>query len=168
MTIFRLFVAFTLICFALPPSAPAVVPPPNGGYPGFNTAEGQNALFSLTTGVANSAVGWFSLFSNTDGSFNTGVGAGTLLFDVGDQSTNEGTQNTAIGTAALLNNTIGSGNTATGVLALFNNTLANATRPLVFERFLPTQPATSTPPSVQTRSLIITAPITRLSVLVHS
>jgi hypothetical protein len=28
----------------------AVVPPPDGGYPGGNTAEGQNALFSLTTG----------------------------------------------------------------------------------------------------------------------
>jgi hypothetical protein len=30
----------------------AVVPPPDGGYPNFNTAEGQNALFSLTTGAA--------------------------------------------------------------------------------------------------------------------
>src|SRR5262245_14269233 len=106
---------FLLFCFGVLQGVQAVVPPPDGGFPNFNTAEGQNALFSLTTGVANSAVGWFSLFSNTDGSFNTGVGAGTLLFDVGDQGTNEGTQNTAIGTAALLNNTIGSGNTATGV-----------------------------------------------------
>ena len=67
------------------PKAQAVVPPPDGGYPGFNTAEGQKALFSLTTGVANTAIGWFSLFSNTDGSFNTGVGTGTLLFNVGNQ-----------------------------------------------------------------------------------
>ena len=29
----------------------AVSPPPDGGYPGNNTAEGQNALLSLTTGV---------------------------------------------------------------------------------------------------------------------
>ena len=70
----------------------------------------------------NTAVGWFSLFSNTDGSFNTGLGAGTLLFNVGNQSTGDGTQNTAIGTAALLNNTTGAANTATGVLALVNNT----------------------------------------------
>src|SRR5215208_1351772 len=93
----------------------AVVPPPDGGYPGFNTAEGQNALFSLTTGVGNAAVGWYSLFSNTDGSFNTALGAGTLLFNVGDQNTSGGTQNTAVGTAALLFNTEGSHNTAVGV-----------------------------------------------------
>jgi hypothetical protein len=47
--------------FALSEAAQAVVPAPDGGYPGFNTAEGQNALFSLTTGVGNAAVGWFSL-----------------------------------------------------------------------------------------------------------
>jgi len=121
MKIFRLFVAFTLICFALSPSTRAVVPAPDGGYPGFTTAEGQNALFSLTTGVANTSVGWYSLFNNTDGSYNTGVGAGTLLFNVGDQTTGDGTQNTAIGAAALLFNTTGGENTATGVTALLNN-----------------------------------------------
>jgi hypothetical protein len=114
-------IILSLVCVALFPNAQAVLPPPDGGYPGFNTAEGQNALFSLTTGVGNTAAGWFSLFSNTDGSFNTAVGAGTLLFDIGDQTTTEGTQNTAIGTAALLNNTTGFGNTANGVLALFSN-----------------------------------------------
>jgi hypothetical protein len=41
---------------------------------------------------------------------------------VGNQSTGEGTQNTAVGTAALLFNTTGSANTANGVLALFANT----------------------------------------------
>ena len=98
-----LLITFTLLCFALLPKAEAVVPAPDGGYPGFNTAEGQNALSGLTTGIGNTAVGWFTLFSNTDGSFNTGLGAGTLLFNVGNQSTGDGTQNTAIGTAALLN-----------------------------------------------------------------
>jgi len=96
------FIAVALLYFAILPKAQAVIPPPDGGYPGFNTAEGQNALFSRTTGLANTAVGWYSLFSNTDGSYNTGVGAGTLLFNVGDQTTGDGTQNTAIGTAALL------------------------------------------------------------------
>jgi trimeric autotransporter adhesin len=92
----------------------AVVPPPDGGYPNFTTAEGQNALFSLTTGAANTAVGWFSLKSVTTGSFNTGVGAGTLVLNTGEE-------NTAIGTAALLLNTA-SGNTAVGSRALLNNT----------------------------------------------
>ena len=104
---------------ATPEEAPAT---PAAALPGFNTAEGQNALFGLTTGVGNTAVGWFSLWSNTDGSFNTGVGAGTLLFNVGDQSTGEGVNNTALGTVALLFNTTGSENTATGVQALFSNT----------------------------------------------
>jgi hypothetical protein len=87
--------------FALCPVAQAVVPSPDGGYPNFNTAEGQNALFNLTTGSSNTAVGWFSLFSDTDGSFNTAVGAGSLLFNIGDQNTGEGLSNTAIGTAGL-------------------------------------------------------------------
>jgi len=113
--------AFALGLLALCPMVRAVVPAPDGGYPGFNTAEGENALSSLTAGSSNTAVGWFSLFSNTDGSFNTAVGAGTLLFNIGDQSAGEGIQNTAIGTAALLNNASGGFNTATGVLALFHN-----------------------------------------------
>jgi hypothetical protein len=116
-----IFTTILLVCFRFLPGAQAVVPPPDGGYPGFNTAEGQNPLFNLTTGVGNTAVGWFSLWSDTDGSYNTAVGAGTLLFNVGNQSTNEGAQNTAIGTAALLFNTTGSANTATGVTALLNN-----------------------------------------------
>jgi len=62
-------VALLIACLAIPESAQGVVPPPDGGYPGFNTAEGQNALFSLTTGAANTAVGWFALFSDTTGSF---------------------------------------------------------------------------------------------------
>src|SRR6266545_3266713 len=125
-TILLLFIGSSLACFALLPKVEAVVPPPDGGYPGFNTAEGQNALFSHTTGVANTAIGWYSLFSNTDGSYNTGVGAGTLLFNVGDQTTGEGTQNTALGAAALLFNTTGSANTATGVTALLNNSEGSA------------------------------------------
>ena len=114
-----------LLAFALLPMAQAVVPPPDGGYPGFNTAEGQNALSGLTTGIGNTAAGWFSLFSNNDGSFNTAVGAGTLLFNLGNQASGEGTQDTAIGTAALLNNTTGASNTATGTTALLNNTTGN-------------------------------------------
>jgi hypothetical protein len=100
---------------AVSPTSRAVVPAPDGGYPGFNTAEGQNALFSRTTGVANTGVGWYSLWSNIDGSYNTGLGAGTLLFNTADE-------NTATGAGALLNNSTGQHNTANGALALLNNT----------------------------------------------
>ena len=116
-----LIIALALACFALRPAPNAfgVVPAPEGGYPGFNTAQGEKALLDLTTGVGNTAVGWYSLFSNTDGSFNTGVGAGTLLFNVGDQSTGEGVNNTALGGAALLFNTTGHENTGVGISSAF-------------------------------------------------
>ena len=51
------------------------MPPPDGGYPGFMTAEGTNALKNLTNGVAHTATGWYSLFTNSSGNYNTGVGA---------------------------------------------------------------------------------------------
>jgi hypothetical protein len=121
----QIFVSVFVCGLALSQNSQAVIPPPDGGYPGFNTAEGQNALFSLTTGSANTAVGWFSLFSNTDGSFNTAVGAGTLLFNIGDPAVQEGIENTAVGTAALLSNTTGFQNTANGAVALLNNTEGN-------------------------------------------
>ena len=60
------------------PNLQAVVPPPDGGYPGGNTAEGQNALLSLTTGGFNTGLGFLSLRSNTTGSFNTAVGPPAL------------------------------------------------------------------------------------------
>ena len=103
-------------------SAKAVSPPPDGGYPGGNTAEGQNALLSLTTGTYNTAVGFFSLNTVTRGNFNTALGAGTLLANDGNPATGEGSQNTATGAGVLLSNSIGAGNTGNGAFALFNNT----------------------------------------------
>jgi hypothetical protein len=44
-------VGASLVCLASLPALQAVLPPPDGGYAGFNTAEGQNALFSLTIGT---------------------------------------------------------------------------------------------------------------------
>jgi Chaperone of endosialidase len=93
----------------------AVSPPPDGGYSGNNTAEGQNALLSLTTGVNNTAVGFLSLKTDTIGSYNTAIGSGTLRANNSDG-------NTATGTFALLSNTNGRLNTANGALALFSNT----------------------------------------------
>ena len=110
-----LCVSLAIGCLAISPVAQAVSPAPDGGYPGGNTAEGQNALFSLTSGGYNTAAGYYSLRSNTTGSLNTAIGAGTLLANTGDQ-------NTATGAAALLSNTSGTDNTANGVFALFSNT----------------------------------------------
>src|SRR5579885_3104798 len=101
---------------------PMVQGAPESALPGFNTADGDHALFSNTSGIGNSAFGWYSLFANSDGAFNTGVGAGTLALNVGNQSTGEGTQNTAVGAVALLLNSSGSDNTALGTGALLNNT----------------------------------------------
>jgi Chaperone of endosialidase len=131
---FLIAVALALACFTLlpAPNAFGVSPPPDGGYPGANTADGQNALFSLTTGTYNTALGFLSLWTNTDGQFNTGVGAGTLLANTADLNTatgagallsnSTGYQNTANGAFALLRNTTGYRNTATGVQALYGNT----------------------------------------------
>jgi uncharacterized coiled-coil protein SlyX len=110
-----LLIILALGFFALLPRIQAVVPAPDGGYPGGNTAEGQAALLSLSSGRYNTAVGFFSLRSDTEGNFNTGVGAGTLLL-------NTAPNNTATGAAALLSNTIGEDNTANGAFALFSNT----------------------------------------------
>jgi len=104
-----------LTSLALAPTANAVVPSPDGGYPGANTAEGQNALFSRTTGGYNTALGYFSLRALTTGNYNTATGAYTLYANSADE-------NTATGTAALFANTTGGSNTANGAFALFSNT----------------------------------------------
>src|SRR5436309_1831309 len=44
-----LLIPFVLACFALLPATRAVLPAPDGGYPGQNTAGGDDALFSLNT-----------------------------------------------------------------------------------------------------------------------
>jgi uncharacterized coiled-coil protein SlyX len=155
MKISLLLSAVGIVCFGLflAPKAFGVVPAPDGGYPGGNTAEGQGALFSLTTGTYNTSVGFLSLRSNTEGNFNTAIGAGTLLLNTGEENTatgagallsnamgedntangafalfsnTEGDQNTATGFEALFNNTTGEFNTANGTFALFSNTTGNS------------------------------------------
>jgi len=128
-------VTVAFICLTLLPNAQALTPPPDGGYPGGNTAEGQNALSGLTTGTYNTAIGFFSLSTNAEGTFNTATGAGTLLTNTADNNTatgagallnnTTGDSNTANGTFALFDNTVGGGNTATGFAALGNNTTSS-------------------------------------------
>src|SRR5262249_22320927 len=137
-------VAFVLACFGLLPEMQSALPPeipgnPDGCYPAFTTAEGCNALFLVdpANGIGNTAVGWYSLFLANGAAFNTGVGAGALALTTAlppGAPTNDtavgtaamllntsGEDNVAVGTDALLFNNDGSGNNAVGSFALFNN-----------------------------------------------
>jgi len=119
-----LLIGLALALFVLSPPAQAVTPAPDGGYPGFNTAEGDFALNSRTTGGTNTATGYSALFSLTTGFNNTATGA-NALFSL-TTSTNGGNC-TATGVNALYSNTTiagvsGFNNTATGANALQSNT----------------------------------------------
>src|SRR6185369_14218296 len=99
----------TLLCLCVTtclvtPMALAVNPPPDGGYPGQNTAEGEDALFSLTTATGVTALGYHALYSNTTGGINTAVGSEALESNIG------GYQNSAVGRWALKDNTTGNYN----------------------------------------------------------
>src|SRR5438552_4775898 len=107
-----------LVCFGLCQQVQSATDTPDpGSLPTSNTADGQGALGSLTTGLYNSAFGFLSVLSLSDANFDTGVGAGALLVD-------NGGENTAVGAGALFSNTTGSDNTAVGAFALFNSTTA--------------------------------------------
>jgi hypothetical protein len=113
-------IPLVLAAFALSPMAQAQLSPaPDGGYANNNTAEGTDALFSLTTGPDNTAIGFDALYSNTTGDSNTATGSGALM------SNTTGIRNTANGFAALQSNTTGERNTATGRAALASNTTGN-------------------------------------------
>jgi hypothetical protein len=102
--------ALLLACFGFVPLARAVLPapPPDGGYPGGNTAEGDYALFSLTQGRRNTAIGFQALNVLTTGGNNTAIG----FLALNDNTT--GTDNIALGYAAGVfttgNNNINIGN----------------------------------------------------------
>src|ERR1700740_3295890 len=89
LTVFLLAFA----CFGLSPAPKAfgVTPAPDGGYSGNNTAEGQNALQSLTSGTNNAGIRFRALFKNTTEGNNTATGAQALF------SNTTGGQNTANG-----------------------------------------------------------------------
>jgi hypothetical protein len=113
-----LLIPLVFICLGLSPALQAVNPPPVGGYPGFNTATGDFALFSNdnTQGQFNTAIGFNALRSNTTGDHNTAFGLNTLLFNT------TGFQNMGVGGGCLRNNTNGNNNTAVGYQAMSANT----------------------------------------------
>jgi hypothetical protein len=142
-----LLIPLVFVCFGLSPEARAVFPAPDGGYPNDNTAEGEDALFSLTIGHDNTAIGFHALYSNTTGSNNTASGS----FALTDNTT--GFNNTANGVSALFGNTTGGSNTASGSFALTDNTTGiNNTANGVFALFLNTTGNGNTANGVQALS----------------
>jgi hypothetical protein len=116
-TIPQFLILVLFVWFGSLQNTQAVNPPPDGGYPLGNTAEGDDALFSLTAnGAANTAIGFHALFSNTTGDDNTAVGFVALNFNT------TGTKNTATGFHALFSNQTGRANTAIGFETLNDNT----------------------------------------------
>jgi len=109
-----LLISLPLACFALLQNAEAIVPPPDGGYPGQNTAEGSRALYSLYNGTFNTADGYRALYTDYNGSANVGIGSEALY------SNQHGNHNTAVGDKALFSVT-DDGNTAVGWEALANS-----------------------------------------------
>ena len=131
-TIYLAVAGVSLACFTgFAPKAFGVSPPPDGGYPNKNTAEGHDALFSLTNGTSNTANGHAALKANTNGDRNTANGALALFTNVtGSENTatgytalffNRGSWNTANGIGALHSNATGTNNTANGQRALYDN-----------------------------------------------
>lgn len=150
-------ILMAFISFAVSPLARAA----DGGLPNENTAEGDDALASITTGGFDTAVGYRALYANDTGSQNTAVGAEALLantsgtrntaagaFALRDNTTGErntaignatltfnttGFENTAIGNGAMFSNTTGTDNTAVGTFALLENTAGNSNTAIGFD-----------------------------------
>jgi endosialidase-like protein len=129
-TILPILIALILPCFALSPTASAVNPPPDGGYPGNNTAEGDDALLRLANGTDNTAVGFQALLNNSNGRSNTAVGSQALYSNRISQ------HNTAIGFTALFSNTDGGGNTAVGESALYGNKFGGSNTAIGFDALI--------------------------------
>src|SRR5438105_3580781 len=98
--------ALALALFAPSRTAQAQLPSPSpdGGYPNGNTAEGDGALSSVTTGFSNTANGFSALFSHTTGSDNPANGVDALFFNT------TGSSNIALGVSAGKNLTTGNNN----------------------------------------------------------
>jgi trimeric autotransporter adhesin len=116
------FAAVACLTLSPVPKAFGLTPAPDGGYPNNNTAEGTNALKSLTSGTDNTAMGFQALFNNTTSSGNTATGFQALYHNTTASFFGFIAGNTANGYQALYSNTTGFINTATGFQALFSNT----------------------------------------------
>ncbi len=84
-----------------------------------NVAIGSGSLYGNTTGYLNVAVGPRALARNTSGKRNVAVGSSSL-YGVGAADGLTGSDNTALGYAALLYDTTGYANVAVGSAAMWN------------------------------------------------
>jgi len=127
-------IALAFALFAVPLTARAACQ--EGCLTDENTALGEDALLSLTTGTENVALGYHALQGTTTGLNNTATGHSSLSANtVGFNNTangwhslqiTTGNQNTGVGCDALVNNTTGSNNIAVGFRAGVNlNTGSN-------------------------------------------
>ena len=109
-------IALAFALSVLSPMSRAVDPAPVGGYPGENTALGEDALFTYDTSIQgeNTACGHDSLYNLSTGIYNTAFGDDTLHDSTG------GNNNTAVGWHAMTGNATGSMNTGIGCDALAN------------------------------------------------
>jgi Chaperone of endosialidase len=105
MKVTRFVLAISLGCLT---TTLAVDPPPDGGYLNENTAEGEDALFSLTTGSSNTGVGYEALYNIASNDENTAIGARALYSGTFCE------ENTAVGSDAMSSITTGDYNTAVG------------------------------------------------------
>lgn len=101
----------------------------------YNSAFGSSALYNNTTGANNVVMGDVTMVNNTTGSSNTAIGfraAGTSttagrIVAVGDSALyfNLASENVAVGSRAMKNNSSGAFNTAIGLESMNKNTTGN-------------------------------------------
>jgi hypothetical protein len=115
------FLLLAFACFAFPNHVIGVTPPPDGGYPNQNTAEGEEALFSLDAEAKyHTALGYHANYSVVTSSYDTAIGA----FALSGQVFHFYPVNTVIGSRVMVIDSRGpygfSGATAVGTNALMN------------------------------------------------
>ena len=124
-----------------------------GGAVSNNTAVGNSALGSNTSGSSNSALGYYALGSNTTGYQSVAIGqqalntnsTGTALVSVGFQalySNTTASSNTAVGFQAGYSNTTGTYNNFSGYQAGFWNTTGSANTAVGYQSYAQSNTAT--------------------------
>src|SRR5205814_6833911 len=78
-TVPQFVLTLALACFAFSPTGRPVLSAADGSCTGNNTAESDDARFSFTTALDDSAIGSDTLYSNTTATNNTATGFVALV-----------------------------------------------------------------------------------------